>query len=92
MTHSNDDLGVMMALLERFTKHRLPGLREIKGRVDQGEKLDDHDLQFLELILAETKEAEPLIDKFPELHETVGKAIGLYHEVTTKAVENEQSC
>ena len=91
MKHSTEDLGVMTALLERLTKQRLPLMREIKGRVDQGERLDERDVEYLEMLLAEVKKASPVIDKFPELHEVVGKAIDLYHEITTKALENEKS-
>jgi hypothetical protein len=33
--HSQDDMGTMQALLERFTKERLPRALEIKERVDR---------------------------------------------------------
>ena len=90
MKHDKEELAVMTALVERFTSQRLPRLREIKSRVDQGEKLDERDLEYLEMMLADAKKAEPRVKAFPELNDVVAKAIGLYHEVTSKALENEK--
>ena len=90
MTDKQEDLAVVTALLERFTKQRLPRLREMLARVDAGERLDDVDMEFMEQALADGKSAGAIIERHPELDEIVKKIVGLYHEIMTKAVENEK--
>jgi hypothetical protein len=91
MTDKQEDLAVVTTLLERFTKQRLPRLREMLARVDAGEPLDDVDLEFLEQALEDGRSAGPIIERHPELDELVKKIVGLYHEVMTKALENEKN-
>jgi hypothetical protein len=90
MTDKQEDLAVVTALLERFTKQRLPRLREMLARVDAGERLDDVDMEFMEQAMGDGKSARPLIERHPELDELAKKVIGLYHEIMTKALENEK--
>lgn len=90
MSESSKDLGVVTVLLERFTNQRLPMLLEIKKRIDAGERLDDRDLQFLETMQSEATRNLPRIAAHKELKEIVGKGVNLYHEIISKALENEQ--
>jgi hypothetical protein len=85
--------GLVTTLLQRYTRQRLPRLLEMKERLDRGEKLDDYDIDFLQMIADERKDRNQALQtayRHPELHELVLKAIDLYHEITSKALENER--
>ncbi len=86
---SKDD-AVMATLLTRFEKFRLPHALEIKKNVDAGETLTEHELTHLEELLLDSNKIKAMIDERPELQDLYAKAVHLYHEITTKAVENER--
>ncbi len=90
MTDSNKDAGVIATLLERFEKIRLPKAIALKEQVDRGGTLTETDISFLSRVLQDTREIQPLLARHPEYEELVAKAIHLYHEITNKALENEQ--
>ncbi|TVQ87646.1 MAG: hypothetical protein EA400_10730 [Chromatiaceae bacterium] len=89
MTEQSTDLGVTTVLLERLTKFRLPRLMELKAKVERGERLADFDLSYLQDVLADASQARPLIARHPELEEIAARLVGLYHQITSKALENE---
>jgi len=90
MNESIKDTGVIMALLQRLEQQRLPAILAIKKRVDQGERLEDHDIDFLKQMLADANKVKPMIDKHPEYQDLAVQLISLYNEITTKALENEK--
>ena len=90
MTESSKDIGVILALVERFTKQRLPRANALKERVEKGECLSKHDIAFLDEILRDANRIMPLIDKHPEWQALAASAINLYKEITTRALENEK--
>jgi hypothetical protein len=89
-TRETQDDGVIEALLQRLNDFRLPRLLELKERVDRGETLTDSDLELLERVLDDTRSVHALIDRNPEVQPLYAKATALYHEITTKGLENEQ--
>ena len=91
MKQSDKDQGIIVALVERFEKERLPRALEIRERVGKGEKLSEPDLAFLEQVLADTQDIKPFIDRNPEYRSLSVKAIALYHEIIDLALSNEQS-
>ena len=91
MKNSDNDLGVITALLERFEKYRLPAALKLKEKVDNGGLLDKRDMMFLETVEADSKKIQPLIDKYPQYDELVKRATNLYREITAKALENEKN-
>ena len=90
MARSSEDTGVILALMQRFNKQRLPQALALKKRVEQGERLSDRDITFLEKVFSDANHAMPLIDKHPELQPIATRAMCLYKEITAKALENEK--
>lgn len=91
MIDPTDGKGTIQALLERLNDFRLPRALEMKERVDQGEKLGDHDLGFLNRVLEDSNQAQSLASKYPEFQPLVDKLAVLYAHITKKALENEQA-
>jgi hypothetical protein len=90
MTNPPTDQGTIQVLLDRLTNFRLPRALELKARVDRGETLDNHDLDFLERVLEDASQAHSFIERNPEFHELATRLVSLYSEITKKALENEQ--
>ena len=90
MTQSSEDTGVILALMERFNKQRLPRVLELKKRVEQGDCLSEPDIAFLDEIFRDANHAMPLVDKHPNLQPIATRAISLFKEITSKALENEK--
>ena len=90
MNESTKEAGVIMALLQRLEQQRLPQILAMKDKVDQGEQLGDHDIDFLKQVFADAYKIKPMIDKHPEYQGLVAQLISLYKEITNKALENEK--
>jgi hypothetical protein len=92
LTEATDkEAGIIQALVERLEKQRLPMAMALKAKVDQGELLNEADLAFLEEVFASTAQIKPLLDAHPEWQDLAAQMIGLYGEITAKALENEQA-
>ena len=63
MTDKQNDAGVLSVLIQRLESQRLPRLLNIKSSVDNGERLSEHDLRFLQEVLADAKDVAPMIAK-----------------------------
>lgn len=85
------DEGTIQVLLERLNTWRLPRALRLKERVDKGEKLTEHDIEFLKRVFEDSRSASPLAARHPELHSLVSKLTDLYSHITQKALENEQA-
>ncbi len=60
MDEDTKEDGVILALIERFERQRLPRILELKERVDKGELLDESDMEFLEGVIADAVHNKPL--------------------------------
>ena len=91
MELSEKELGITMAILERFEKQTLPELLWMKDRVEKGELLTDGDMEFLERVTQNAENVKGRIDKYPEWQSLYASAINLYEEIIAKALENQQA-
>ena len=89
MTEQEKDAGIISALVKRLETQRLPRALDLKKKVDQGERLNDLDIAFLEEVFSDSERLQPLFDRHPEWHEMYVKISGLYKDIMSKAMENE---
>ena len=89
MSTEEEDIGVIEAILQRLNDFRLPRLLEMKKRVDNGEILNDYDLEYLEHVLKDSHSVHTLVERRPEVQPLYAQVTELYHEITAKGLENE---
>ncbi|HYQ71706.1 MAG TPA: hypothetical protein VET88_07240 [Gammaproteobacteria bacterium] len=82
--------GVILALIERFERQRLPRILELKAKVDRAELLDEAEMEFLHGVITDAVHNKPLIDKHPEWQKFCADVVHLYEEITEKALQNEK--
>ena len=90
MPETDKDEGILQALLERMNSQRLPRLLALKEKVDAGERLADSDIAYLSEVMEDATQNGPLINRHPEYHELARRIVSLYHEISERALENEQ--
>jgi hypothetical protein len=91
MKDPKQDRGLMVAVVDRLEKQRLPRAMDLKARVEQGAKLSDFDINFLEEVFKDAQTLQHMVDKYPEWQPLAVKMISLYKEITTKALANEEA-
>jgi hypothetical protein len=90
MTDPSHDDGVIVALIDRFEKQRLPRLLALKEKVDAGKLLSDADIEFLNTVIHDSQQSKRLIDRHPEWHEFCSMVVHLYEAITEKSLDNEK--
>lgn len=90
-TQDEVDEGVLYTIVKRFETDRLPYALALKERVDRGEVLGAHDIDFLEEIFHDAHYIGPYFTRHPEYQALGASALALYKEITTKALENEKA-
>ena len=91
MDQSSKDAGTLAALMKRFQDYRLPRMQRMLEKVQGGETLSDHDLQFLERVNKDSKANYGLVKRNPSYHSLVSKAVAFYAEIIEKGLENEKN-
>lgn len=90
MHKSSDDDGIILALIERFERQRLPVLNSLKEKTNRGERLSDIDIAFLDAVIHDAQQSKSLMDQHPEWQAFCANVIHLYETITSKALENEK--
>ena len=90
MVKPSSEDGVILALIERFEKQRLPRLLALKGKVDRGEQLSDGEIEFLDTVIHDAQQSKQLIDRHPEWQKFCARVVHLYETITEKALDNEK--
>lgn len=90
MTEASPDTGLVVVLLERLEKQRLPRAFELKDKVDRGERLEDFELTLLKEMLDDAMRVKPLIERHPDQQDLAARVLHLYKEITQKALANEK--
>jgi len=90
MSKLSDDDGVILALIERFERQRLPVLASLREKTERGERLSDIDIAFLDAVIHDARQSKPLMDQHPEWHAFCANVIHLYETITRQALENER--
>lgn len=91
MTDSSGDEGLIEVLVMRLESQRLPYALALKEKVDRSERLNEFDIEFLDEALRDASSVKPLCDRHPEWKSLSARMVHLYHEITRKALENEQA-
>lgn len=90
MSSTPSDNGLLAVLVERLEKQRLPRALAMKEKLEQGETLSDFDIAFLEEVLSDASNLKPLLKHHPEYEVLASRMMGLYREITDKALENQR--
>ena len=91
MNAIQNDLGVITAVFEHLDKEAIPRALAVKSEIDAGAILNELDLLFFEECLAEVANLLHVIDRHPEYQFVTGKMVELCHDITQKALENQES-
>jgi len=90
MDQKEKDKGLIMVLLERFNKQRLPRALALKKKADSGELLDDYDHKYIKELQKDSSEVMLIIERNPEYKELAENIINLYKEIIEKDNENRE--
>ena len=91
MSENSHDTGVITVMLERLNSQRLPRALALKVKVDNGERINEFDIAFLDEVFADANQIKPLLQRHPEYQSIVSNVIDLYWEITNKALQNEEN-
>ena len=91
MDQKDKDKGVILVLLERFNKQRLPRALALKKKVDSGELLNDYDYKYIKEVQEDSKQAGALLERNPEYKDLAAKSIDLWNEIVQKDFENQKN-
>ncbi len=89
MTESRHDTGVLMALLSRLEKRRIPTALALKDKVDRGDLLNNYDQKFMMKVRTDLTKTAALLARHPQYQNLVDSMTQLYNEISEKALENE---
>ena len=90
MTDPTSDTALIIVLLDRLEKWRLPKLLALKEKVDGGGRLDDEELDFLEKAITDARDVMSVIDRHPEYQSLATQIVTLYSDISEKALQIEK--
>ena len=90
MNEQTASQGLIELMVQRFETHQLGRLLQLRRSVDSGETLSDYERDFLEEVCHEAMDSLHLVSQFPDYQPLFTQAVRLYHEITSRAFENER--
>ncbi len=90
MSTKIDDAGIIQVILDRFEKQRLPRMSEIKQRLDQGNKLNEFEIEYLSEAMHDARALLPFIERHPEYEPLLSRVFHFYKIITDEALDNEE--
>jgi hypothetical protein len=90
MAYTETELALIVTTLNRLRTQRLPRALDIKKKVDAGGTLDEFDIAFFNEIFQDSSFRRATVDTHPEFQDIVARITHLYHEITERALANEQ--
>lgn len=89
MNFKDSDTGIILVLIERFERQRLPWLIDIQLKLDQGSLLNDIDIEYLSEALHDARLLLPYLDRHPEYEPFFAKVMHYYKSIADQALVNE---
>lgn len=77
-------------MLQGLINERLPRLHSIKRRLENGERLSDWNIAYLQQSFNDARRIETMLERNPEYRDLVARLLHLHKEITDKALENER--
>lgn len=84
-----DNKGVLTVVLERFQELHLPRIMHIKELVDDGNRLSQSEINFLDEVFDDTRQYAHFVSSHKEFQKLFSRVTSLYDEIATKALSNE---
>ena len=91
MSEETENQGIIQVVVDRLEKQRLPAALELLEKVNNGEKLNDMELAFLDKVFQDAQNNRAMLEKYPAWQPLAARMISLYNEITTRALENEKA-
>jgi hypothetical protein len=89
MQHRDFDTGIIIVILDRFEKQRLPWMLDMQRKMELGVPLNDIDIEFLSSALDDIRNFMPYMERNPEFKPLLAKVIHYYKLITDKALTIE---
>jgi len=90
MDPKQHDTGIIIVLLQRFEKQRLPLIVEMELRLENGDNLSEFDIDYLSDALHDARKILPYLDRHQEYRPLLAKVMHYYKEITDTALSNEK--
>ncbi len=84
-----DQDGIEQVRVEGFIKYELPKLLKLREKVNGGAKLTEVELEMISGIVERARNFRQFVEEWPEYKPVVAQIIDTYHEIASKALENE---
>jgi hypothetical protein len=90
MTIEDNDTGIICVVLQHIGRQCLPRVIEIKEKLDQGETLNEFEIEYLSEALHDTRCLLPYLERHSEYMPLAIKVIHYYKLITDEALANEK--
>lgn len=88
MSNLHND-GTEQVMVEKFIKYELPKLLALREKVSDGGKLTDVEVEMMSDIVERARGFHKFVERWPDYKPVMAQIIDTYHEISSKALENE---